>query len=233
SASNSPLSLSASPLGLSSSPITMDQTQPPAKRQRRVSTRQVASTPGISRRSSNQNLPLWSSSHQERFARRLARITASCGFPFSWVNNPEWIGFCNKFVPGAEPVSRKMLANKWIPDEVERYRNMGRERSKNTLATIQCDGWSGINFHHFIAFIITTSLREVHTVYVHDASTERKTAENLGEVIVKVKQKVESEWKASVIAITSDASGESSKARKLMVGKFPELVTPDCYAHQV
>jgi hypothetical protein len=44
---------------------------------------------------------------------------------------------------------------------------------------------------------------------------------------------VEGNWKATVVAITSDASGESRAARKRLVDEFPWLVAPDCFAHQV
>jgi hypothetical protein len=37
---------------------------------------------------------------------------------------------------------------------------------KGTLATLQCDGWSGVNSHHFLAFMITTSNREVTDLFV-------------------------------------------------------------------
>jgi hypothetical protein len=44
---------------------------------------------------------------------------------------------------------------------------------------------------------------------------------------------VEKDWKIKVNAVTSDASGESRKARRLLGAQHRNLVTPDCYAHQV
>ena len=115
----------------------------------------------LSHQPSQPELPRWSSANQARFSSLVAHITASCGFPFLWVENPEWIAFCNEFVPGAQPISRKSLANRWIPAEAEKYRDAAKARVKGTLATLQCDGWSGVNSHHFLAFMITTSNREV------------------------------------------------------------------------
>ena len=40
-------------------------------------------------------------------------------------------------------------------------------------------------------------------------------------------------WLVAVVCVTTDASGESRKARKLLVKKKPELVAPDCQSHQV
>ena len=44
---------------------------------------------------------------------------------------------------------------------------------------------------------------------------------------------VEQEWGATVIAVTSDCGGESRAARARLIRERPDLVAPDCYAHQV
>jgi hypothetical protein len=64
---------------------------------------------------------------------------------------------------------------------------------------------------------------------------ECKTAENLLMLVKEVMRKVREEWDVEVIGFTSDASGESRKARKLLKEdpQFSHLVLPDCYAHQV
>jgi hypothetical protein len=51
--------------------------------------------------------------------------------------------------------------------------------------------------------------------------------------MVEVITELEEKWGVTVVAFTSDASGESLKARKMVRAKFPHIVTPDCYAHQV
>jgi hypothetical protein len=73
----------------------------------------------------------------------------------------------------------------------------------------------------------------VFTVRVYDTSSERKTAENLVKYILDVKEHLEMSWGVIVVAVTSDASGDSRKARKMVVKQMPYLVAPDCYAHQV
>jgi hypothetical protein len=70
-------------------------------------------------------------------------------------------------------------------------------------------------------------------VKVHDASNERKTADKLYKLMVEVVDLLQSEWKVTVVAFTTDASGESRRARKLLLAQFPHLVCPDCFAHQV
>ncbi|KIK20361.1 hypothetical protein PISMIDRAFT_24210 [Pisolithus microcarpus 441] len=128
----------------------------------------------------------------------MAWITASCGFPFSWVENLEWLGFLQEFIPQAEPVKRQSLANHWIPMEVAKFCREAKNHSQGLEGTLQYDGWSGINFHHFIAFMLTTSRHEV-----------------------------------DIVAVTSDASGESWKACRMLHQAFPKFVIVDCQAHQV
>lgn len=67
-----------------------------------------------------------------------------------------------------------------------------------------------------------------------DVSSERKTADHLKVLILSVMKDIEEKWKATVVAITLDASGESRAARKkLVLDELPWLVTLDCFAHQV
>jgi len=73
----------------------------------------------------------------------------------------------------------------------------------------------------------------VHTVRVVDVSAERKTTEHLKELVKDVIKDVQEEWGLEIVAMTSDASGESRAAQKRLVQEFPWLVAPDCYAHQV
>lgn len=74
---------------------------------------------------------------------------------------------------------------------------------------------------------------QVYTVTVKDTTTERKTAEKLLGHMREVIDFLVNVWGVTVIAVTTDASGESRKARRLLQLALPYLVTPDCYAHQV
>ena len=81
--------------------------------------------------------------------------------------------------------------------------------------------------------IYTSLVKQIYTVWVHDAHSEDKTADKLLEHLLSVIEEVETAWGCHVVAVCSDASGESQKAQRLLQEKFPHLVTPDCYAHQV
>ncbi len=68
---------------------------------------------------------------------------------------------------------------------------------------------------------------------MYDTSDEPKTADNLLRMMKEVLAMVEKDWGVTVIAVTSDCSGESRAARARLVRERKELVGPDCYAHQV
>ncbi|SJL01174.1 uncharacterized protein ARMOST_04492 [Armillaria ostoyae] len=154
----------------------------------------------------------WSSSDQARFEERIIRLTASAGFSLSWVENPEWIAFCEDFIPAAKVPSRKVVTNRLLPTTLDAMRASVRREAAGQSVTAQCDGWSGENHHHYIAFMVTVN-GKVQTVLVHDASNEQKTAAKLFERMIEVINILENEWGVRVIAFTTDAS--------------------DCYAHQI
>lgn len=74
---------------------------------------------------------------------------------------------------------------------------------------------------------------QVHSVRVIDASAERKTADILLQHMLEVVHTLQHDWKITVVAFTTDASGESKKARKLLKTRRPDLIVPNCFSHQV
>jgi CO dehydrogenase/acetyl-CoA synthase delta subunit len=74
---------------------------------------------------------------------------------------------------------------------------------------------------------------KVYTVWVHDASTERKTADKFLTLLEEVVKEIEEKWGSVVVAIVTDASGECRKARREFVKKYPWIIALDCFAHQV
>jgi hypothetical protein len=74
---------------------------------------------------------------------------------------------------------------------------------------------------------------QIRTIKVHDASAERKAAEQLMSLLEDVIATVQNEWGAIVIAIVTDASGECRKAQWLLGLKYPNIVVLDCYGLHV
>ncbi|KAG1724414.1 hypothetical protein EDB19DRAFT_1897921 [Suillus lakei] len=142
------------------------------------------------------------SSNQADWEISLARLTASTGLPLQWVENHKWKVLCDHFLLRAKIPSAKVL-------------------TQRANATLQCDGWTGENHHHLLGFMMTAQ-RKLHTVKVHDTSRDPQTAEELLWQILEAISKIETEWGATGITYTTDASE-----------KFPHPVIPDCVAHQV
>ena len=118
-------------------------------------------------------MPYWSINDQEDFGRYLARLTASAGFPFYWVENVKWLRFCQCFVPGAKPVKRRTLSSRLIPAECRQFREAAKIRLAGQEVTAQCDGWTGVNSHHIIAFMVTSASREVRHPHSGYRNSER------------------------------------------------------------
>jgi len=64
-------------------------------------------------------------------------------------------------LPSASQVSSYQLSHCIIPQEAEKRHHAAINRSRDQFATLQTDGWTGGNFCHLIAFMITTAKRKV------------------------------------------------------------------------
>ncbi|KAI0083544.1 hypothetical protein BDY19DRAFT_900154, partial [Irpex rosettiformis] len=175
---------------------------------------------------------VWTNEMQRQLETCLARITASANLPFSWTEDPEVTAFLARFLPAARPISRFVLTSRLIPTELEAQRSILLPRIQGGEATLQCDGWSGGNFHHYTGFTMTVKGEVVITGLV-DNSDERKTGANLLSMILDKIRSAESELHVRIVAFVSDDGGDSKKARKLLKVQRPDLIVLPCYAHQV
>jgi len=89
-----------------------------------------------------------------QFEERITRLTTSAGLPLSWVENPEWLNFCADFLPQAKSPSQKVLTQRLLPQTLANFQLRAKERASGKNVTASCDGWTGENFHHYIAFMI-------------------------------------------------------------------------------
>jgi hypothetical protein len=100
-------------------------------------------------------VPIWNVERQTQFENRLARLTASAGLPFSWVDNPEWLEFCEEFLPNAKSPSRKVLTTRIIPKLANQLQEQSKSEVKGQEVSLQADGWTGENHRHIVAYRIT------------------------------------------------------------------------------
>ena len=111
------------------------------------------------------SLAEWSPNQQNTFNTRLGRLMASAGLPLSWIENLEFLLFCQEFVhPSANVPSRKVLT-RWILPTIRReFRKMAQAAIKDgSKVTIQADGWSATNDHHLNAFMMTVERKVCNT----------------------------------------------------------------------
>ena len=110
--------------------------------------------PSVRRASSQAHLTT-PSFNQTRFETLVTHLTASAGFPLNWVENPVWLTMCDEFMPNARSPSRKTLTQCLLLTAINDLRTKAKDQVRGLHATIQADGWSGENMHHYIAFMMT------------------------------------------------------------------------------
>ena len=81
--------------------------------------------------------------------------------------------------------------------------------------------------------LIIHIVAQAHTIDVHNASAERKMAENLVVHLENGIGIIRMVYLAILVAVVMDASGECHKARKILAPRYPDVVFLNCYAHQV
>ena len=111
---------------------------------------------------------------QDDFERSLIRVVASADLSFNFVENPEVSTFFKTFMPGYALPSRRKLAGKILSRALKEVREQNYAQVKKQRVTIQCDGWTGRNHQHLVAFMMTTESGKVW----YQCSTHRLTADN-------------------------------------------------------
>lgn len=92
---------------------------------------------------------------QQNFNTHIGRMTVAAGLPISWTDNPEVRSVFRTFFPWAQLPSRKTLSRSILPALQSSLRAQSQKDSRGSNCTLQCDGWTAINMHHLIAFVIT------------------------------------------------------------------------------
>ena len=112
------------------------------------------SVPPISPMILGHELP-WTASDQADLEVALARLTASAGLPLRWVENHEFKVLCDRFLPKAKIPSAKVLTQRIMPRTLNTLKAAAKDDCRGAEATLQCDGWTGENSHHLLAFMMT------------------------------------------------------------------------------
>ncbi|KIK83246.1 hypothetical protein PAXRUDRAFT_153271, partial [Paxillus rubicundulus Ve08.2h10] len=162
----------------------------------------------------------WTPGNQANWKAVLARLMASTGLPLQCSENPEWKKICNHFLTKAKFPSSKLeseSSSSAVPSLSSSKLVIQHSCSQFML---QCDGWTGVNHHHLIGFMMT-SQQKLYTIHMHNASKDPKTAKELLKQMLLAISSIKMEWGATVTACTMDASGNSANYQCLLWWKFP------------
>ena len=72
-----------------------------------------------------------------------------------------------------------------------------------------------------------------HVTNIYDVSAERKTGNNLLELMIREKSFIEDTLGIKLIGWTLDAGSDAKNAWKELIHHFPHLLHTNCIAHQV
>ncbi|KAJ7016163.1 ribonuclease H-like domain-containing protein [Mycena alexandri] len=155
---------------------------------------------------------MWDPSKQQEFAEDLCKLFIACNVAWNSANNPELHLFFTKYLPGAKIPDRRVLSGRVLDTLVGQVENEMKAKVSGKLGMGQCDGWkSGAK-----ASIITSSVT-VEAEAAHDVSPEKKSADNLLEIVLADIEYCETEFGISFIGYF----------------KIPRLLVPPCWGHQV
>jgi hypothetical protein len=109
-------------------------------------------------------VPFWGQHRQKEFEDQLAKLVVGANLPLSVVDNLEFNILHQKFIAGSEGVSRKVLSSCVIPGLNKAYRKKAIDKVRGHPVTLQGDGWTSVNQHHFVAWMITANGKVLYSI---------------------------------------------------------------------
>ena len=144
----------------------------------------------------------------------LLRLTVSCGWALSWVNNPEAKELFNFLNPHLKLPDRRELGGNILTKAVEKTDDAMNIALKEDPVgvTLTFDGWTNVKNEQLLGSVLITSEGRPYVWKAVDISTERENH-------IKVIEKIESmltdlkEKEITVCAIVTDSAGAYAAAR--------------------
>jgi len=155
-----------------------------------------------------------SNSDNKKFQQHLLQVTISCGFPLSWVNNPEVIELFKFLNPQIKLPDRKTLSTEILSDAVKDFDKMMLEKLvlDRIGITLMFDGWTNVREQELMGTILMSSEGQPYVWKAMDISSERTTA---SEVMLKIKEMMLkiNELDISLLSIVTDSAPAYNAAR--------------------
>ncbi|CAE7074308.1 unnamed protein product [Rhizoctonia solani] len=174
----------------------------------------------------------FSETAQEDYARDWCDVIVACGFPWNCATNPVLKRFVQQWDPGASMPSRPTLSNHILAERAQEVENQAQKSTQGKLAMGQCDGWKSIARQPLVAMLMTVE-EQSHILDVHHVGADKKTAENLLNLIKLTMKRTEEKYGIKWIGWCTDAGSDAHKARRLLHNEMPHLINPHCAAHLI
>ncbi|KAF8593766.1 hypothetical protein BDV93DRAFT_460091 [Ceratobasidium sp. AG-I] len=207
----------------------MSETPPAAEERASGSTGQARTTthPGVV-----PNTIQWTPELRAQFVVDLVRAVVSSGMSFNCVNDYAFRELLEKWIPGVIIPDRRTIGGAALREEVLKAEGKIREVVQGKPVTGICDGWRNVSKTSLVACMITADFKS-YLSRVVDVTADRKTSDNLLEIVEATIDHAEHELGVRVIAWCTDAGGDERGMRRRLSEKRPHIITLDCYAHQV
>ncbi|KAJ7735370.1 ribonuclease H-like domain-containing protein [Mycena metata] len=175
---------------------------------------------------------MWDPSGQQEFAEDLCKLFIACNIAWNSANNPQLLLFFSKYLPAAKIPDRRVLSGRVLDTLVGQIETEMKEQVSGKLGMGQCDGWkTGAQ-----ASIVTTSVTveaKLHLIAAHDVSSERKSADNLLEIVLADIEYCETEFGIIFVGYCTDNGGDAMGMRTRLKIVRPKFLVPPCWGHQV
>jgi hypothetical protein len=155
-----------------------------------------------------------SSTDKTKFNLHLLQVTISCGFPLSWVNNPEVIELFRFLNPQIKLPDRKTLSNEILDDAVKEFDiNMLEKLVLDRIGiTLSFDGWTNVREQELMGTVLTSSDGQPYIWKATDISSERVTNIEVRDKVEGMMSKLD-ELKISLLAVVTDSAPAYNAAR--------------------
>src|SRR4051794_24083457 len=155
-----------------------------------------------------------SAADKNQFNYLLLRVTISCEFPLSWVNNSEVIELFKFLNPQIKLPDRKTLSCEILSDAVKDLDNTMLEKLKldRIGVTMSFDGWTNVRAQELMGTVLITSDGQPYAWQAVDVSSERATAV---EVMTKTEEMISKvdKIKITLLAIVTNSAPAYNAAR--------------------
>ncbi|KAJ7030543.1 hypothetical protein C8F04DRAFT_961451 [Mycena alexandri] len=163
---------------------------------------------------------MWDPPKQQEFAEDLCKLFIACNVSWTSANNPELFLFFSKYVPEAKIPDRRVLSGRVLDTLVLRVEKEMKDQVAGKLGIGQCDGWktgakaSIISIARSVSTSFVSAGINLHLVATHDVSPEKKSADNLLEIVLGDIEYCETEFGIIHVGYCTDDGGDAKAMRK-------------------